>query len=462
MAQMAQVLKLWAYHCCHNSGIHVVSGLLFPFSVECPVANKCGADYRLSTQTTFWTQMLGEMDVTYADLTNAQAVQLVGLAVGCIFVIPLTKKYGRRSTYIFSTVTLAASCWWTTYMKTRVELYITSLLFGLAGAPNETVVQMSVRNLKQPDSVLPSISRRFSLTAKQITDLFFLHQRATANAVYFVAVTTGSFLTPMIAGYQASISGWRQSYFALAISLTVLSIVFIPLFEETKYTPVIENGIVDQRQQVEAHTIDLPLVTLENETPKAEAVEGCHHSDLHAVHIISDDGGLFQRPSNSWRQRIRLFTPTYEPILKTAYYPLFTICFPHVLFTAVQFSSAVCWLVVLSSMISIIFAAPPYNFDSAALSYMFAGPFIGTIFGSIYGGPLLDWAVVRFAKRNKGVFEAEMRLYLFPFQAVVTMVGLIIFGITADKASHSLRLITFISIQNLITTSRGCIGSIPA
>lgn len=85
-----------------------------------------------------------DMNVDYADLTNAQAVQLVGLSVGCIFVIPFTKKYGRRSTYIFSTAVLAGACWWAAYMKTDAELFVTSLLFGLAGAPNETVVQMTV------------------------------------------------------------------------------------------------------------------------------------------------------------------------------------------------------------------------------------------------------------------------------------------------------------------------------
>lgn len=89
--------------------------------------------------------MLAEMDVSYSDLTNAQAVQLVGLAVGCIVVIPCSQKYGRRSTYIFSTAVLAGVTWWAAYMRTNSEVMVTSVLFGLAGAPNEAVVQMTVR-----------------------------------------------------------------------------------------------------------------------------------------------------------------------------------------------------------------------------------------------------------------------------------------------------------------------------
>lgn len=87
---------------------------------------------------------------------------------------------------------------------------------------------------------------------------------------------------------------------------------------------------------------------------------------------------------------------------------------------------------------SIIFAAPPYNFDSAALGYTFAGPFIGAMFGGAYGGPLSDWAIIRLAKRNGGIYEPVMRLYLFPFQALATAWGLIMFGVTADKVGYHL------------------------
>lgn len=88
--------------------------------------------------------MLQDMDITLEDLTTAQAVQLAGLALGCVFFIPFTKKYGRRSTYIISTAMLAAGTWWSAYMKTAPELYLTNILLGLAGSTNETAVQMSV------------------------------------------------------------------------------------------------------------------------------------------------------------------------------------------------------------------------------------------------------------------------------------------------------------------------------
>lgn len=66
---------------------------------------------------------------------------------------------------------------------------------------------------------------------------------------------------------------------------------------------------------------------------------------------------------------------------------------------------------------------------------MSLGPFVGNMFGSLYGGLLGDWVVVRLAKRNKGIFEPEMRLYILLLPALLMGAGLILFGVSADKVS---------------------------
>ena len=86
-----------------------------------------------------------DLNVTISQLNNAQSANLAGLAVGCIFFIPFTVKYGRRSIYILSTAVLAGSIWWMSRMESFAELIITSIIAGLAGAINETAVQMTVR-----------------------------------------------------------------------------------------------------------------------------------------------------------------------------------------------------------------------------------------------------------------------------------------------------------------------------
>lgn len=85
-----------------------------------------------------------ELNFTLVELSNSVSINLVGLALGCVFFIPLTKKYGRRPTYMISTAILAAISFWTARLSSLAELYITNLIYGLAGATNETVVMMTV------------------------------------------------------------------------------------------------------------------------------------------------------------------------------------------------------------------------------------------------------------------------------------------------------------------------------
>lgn len=108
------------------------------------VAVTIAAFTNLSIQTIFWQQMTVDLNVSIIQLNHAQSAQLTGLAMGCIFFIPFTIKYGRRSTYIVSTAALAGVSWWTSRMSNNAELIVTSVITGLAGAVNETAVQMTV------------------------------------------------------------------------------------------------------------------------------------------------------------------------------------------------------------------------------------------------------------------------------------------------------------------------------
>ncbi|KAI1874387.1 hypothetical protein JX265_004595 [Neoarthrinium moseri] len=354
----------------------------------------------LMIQTVFWQQMVVDMPVTITDLSNAQSAQLAGLAVGCLFFIPLTVKYGRRPTYILSTAVLAATAWWSAKMTTLWELMVTSVVSGLAGAINETAVQMT------------------------IADLFFVHQRGRANGVYFVAVNFGSFLCPLAAGAQAATQGWRFSYYALSICLTILFVAFCFLYEETKYVPVNIGSV-----QVATHSIE------DDQEAKTDATSQDKLSPLNRTRSQSISSPPTYQ-THTYSQRMRLWTPTDESLWKVFILPLHVITLPHVMFTALQFASGVAWLVLLMAMTSVIFSAPPYNFDTSGVGYMTLGPFVGNVLGNIYGGPMSDWFVLRIAKRNGRLFEPEMRLHQLCVSVVFMAGGLIMFGVTSDKGLH--------------------------
>lgn len=88
--------------------------------------------------------MAVDLHVSYPQLNQAMSVNFVGLATGCVLFIPLAKKFGRRPVYIFSTAIMLATSFWTSRLDSIAELYITNLLQGLAGATNETIVEITV------------------------------------------------------------------------------------------------------------------------------------------------------------------------------------------------------------------------------------------------------------------------------------------------------------------------------
>ncbi|KIW45113.1 uncharacterized protein PV06_03527 [Exophiala oligosperma] len=355
-------------------------------------------------QPVLWPQMVEDMKMPITAFQHGQSANLAGLATGCALFVPLTIKYGRRSTYIASVAVMAAGCWWTARRTSYAEVILTSIIIGWAGAINETVVQMT------------------------IADLYFIHQRGRANAFYQLAVVAGGFLTPVAAGAQATAHGWRWCYYTLGITQTILAIVFLFGYEETKYNRV-SNGLPDLQSSVQ---LDGVKTSLDQDQDLKEGQTDVQSEPGLAVSITEAE---IPAPNTYW-QRMRFVTTTPESLWRLFIAPVSVLFLPHVLFTAIQYSSSICWLVLYSATSPIIFSAPPYLFTASGLGNLLLGPLVGTIIGSAYAGILSDRLVVWLAKRNHGVFEPEMRLHLLLPVYFAMGGGLIIFGVTAAHGLH--------------------------
>ncbi|OAA78809.1 Major facilitator superfamily domain, general substrate transporter [Akanthomyces lecanii RCEF 1005] len=351
----------------------------------------------IAMQPVFWAQMRKDIGASFQEMANSLSCALVGLAIGCLVFIPFTIKYGRRSSFVLPTAIIAITAWWAAYMKTVGELYVTALLFGLAGATSQTAIEMS------------------------INDLFYVHQRATANGVYVATIMVGNFLVPMAAGAEAVHMGWRACFKTLAASVTALVVIMVFALEETKFVRDVDVNAVDAA--ISAEGVKDDEAGIAHKAP--ETASGAIHCETQTSRV----------PKTYW-QRLRFFTTTPESLWTVAKLPFYTFWFPHVAFSSLQLAAVQTFYSVLSSSTSIIFSSPPYNFNAAQIGYMSTGLCIGAILGAVYGGYFTDRAMLWFARRNNGVFEPEMRLYLLPLPAVTMLVGLIVNGFTADKGMH--------------------------
>lgn len=264
-----------------------------------------------------------------------------------------------------------------------------------------------------------------------------MHQRGTANGLYVIAVVLGQFVCPSAVGVQAAAQDWRWTYYTTAIVCTVLTLLFVFFFEETKFIPI---SIGDLRPR--ASSQDGPTLSRESKNDSSQGEPDCEVAAPQPARL-------------SYRRRMRLITRTDEPLWSNYLVPLKMFLFPHVLFSAIQFSSGVAFLILLTSTISMVFSAPPYNFNTIGVGLMSMGPFVGNVLGSLWAGPLADWVVIRMAKRNRGIFEPEMRLYMMFLPALLMGAGLIVFGITAEKV-----ICSYYFLRSTLITVRAGIGFI--
>ena len=73
--------------------------------------------------------------------------------------------------------------------------------------------------------------------------------------------------------------------------------------------------------------------------------------------------------------------------------------------------------------------SPPYNFDSSQVGLMSIPMWLGTTLGLLVCGPVSDWSILYLAKRNNGVYEPEMRLWVMAAFIPFVPTGLCMFGI---------------------------------
>ncbi|KAI1625939.1 serine/threonine kinase 16 [Exophiala viscosa] len=345
------------------------------------------------------------LDISYDNLNNTFAANCVGLAFGCVLFIPFSIKYGRRPVYLVTTFVLFLCGIWQAALRDYPNMVAVNVFDGLAGAVADTIVQMT------------------------INDLFFLHQRGRMNAAYLTFMNIGVYLAPVVAGYSAVSQGWPWIYWWCTIFVGINFLMFVFFYEETKYVTTLVG--------ITAATSASKSVQIAGQNKESsQGVKGAESPPSELTSVPEIDSTI---PLKTYRQRLAWTTTTpgsFADFLRHFYQPFMMLTIPGVLYVALQFGAFLSWVSVVAVTESDYFSAAPYNFTTIGIGLLNLPPFIGAIISTAYSGPLSDWSIIQLAKRNGGVYEPEMRLYLTIFPALLGPAGIFLYGFSLAKDAH--------------------------
>lgn len=294
--------------------------------------------------------------------------------------IPFALKYGLRPIYVLSSAAQMAIMVWAARTYTPGDWWGVNALQCWVGSLAETMVQMTV------------------------ADVFYVHQRGLMNSIYIWASNFGSSLAPVAAGFVTAAQGWRWVWWYMTIFFGLVLVAFIFGFEESKF------------DWTKAALFGVPVPR--DAEKQAQGEVSRRDSSGTSVWV---DASI---PRKTYWQRFGLATTTPGPFMlfaRHAYQPFEILCsIPGVAYMSMVYAVQLAWSTVMSAALSTYMLEAPYGFDSTQIGLMNLAPFVGTTLGSLLCGRVSDWAILKLAKRNRGVYEPEMRLWVFvpfiPFQ----------------------------------------------
>ncbi|KAB8078749.1 major facilitator superfamily domain-containing protein [Aspergillus leporis] len=328
--------------------------------------------------TVTWGPVNKEMGFSFELLNDSYAAGCGSLCIGGVILIPFALKYGRRPVYVLSTTVQCGICVWFARMQTVTDLMLTNILSCVVGALAEVLVQMIA------------------------ADVYFVHQRGLMNSVYVWFMTVGTTLPPLAGGYIVTSQGWRWVWWWMVILMGAGLIAFTFLYKEMNEDKKASADLENMTEVAQKST----------DIPEHEATNWIDHSI----------------PERSYWQKLALWPTSpgsFASMARHSFEPfilLFTV--PAIFFISVVYGAMTAAVTVPVTTLSSYMTLPPYNFNAPQ-----------NRLAVLTCGRLSDSLVLYLAKRNQGIFEPEMRLWIAVASIQFVPAGLFMFGIGLNNGS---------------------------
>lgn len=354
--------------------------------------------------------MNSELGISWDAMNTAAGVLFIGVGAFCFLLSPSSFLYGRKIAYLICILVGLGGSIWFGFTQTTQDSVWNQLFVGASEAAAEAQVQLS------------------------LADIFFQHQVGFSISLYIMATSIGTYVGPLVSGYLADGPGWRWiAWWGAIISGGFLLLLMATLqetyFDREHYLKKQESVTVVEKDEGTTHTATVP-------EPKISYLKSIAPITL-AVNLRGT--GFKQYMQRLWLQ-CRVFL------------------FPPVLYAGLQWGAQDIFLTFYLTTMSEDWISPPYNYSDSAVGLMNVPLLIGSIIGCIYGGYFSDKFVFYWAAHyNNGVFEPEARLYMLLPTAIISPLGLFMFGIGTEK--HWPWIASYIGL-GFIGFGWGCAGDL--
>ncbi|KAF9871301.1 major facilitator superfamily transporter [Colletotrichum karsti] len=372
-----------------------------------------------------------EYGISYDVFNTGAGVLFVSIGYWTLLSSPLVHLYGRRLGYLISMLVNIGGLIW--YARiTDVNGVVWSQLFvGAAESVGEATVQLS------------------------LLDIWFEHQTGSVLGIYTFATAIGTYLGPLIGANVSSHLGWRWIGWLGTIICGVSLIVIFFGLEETEFNrdSYLTSGNdhfpgsrgahpVTEKRAEDAPQGDDAAASKETSQKRSQLVEEhtSHDVDLGRTETARTRASVsYARPKTYW-DRIRIITPApnlqgtgAKQYFHRLWHTLRVFTFPAVWYAGWQWGLQNICLTFYLTVQEDWWYGEPWNYTPAQVGNMNLPTLIGSLIGCAYGGYGSDKFMQWMIKRNKGVMEAEFRLYLMALCAVVFPTGMWLFGIGSAR-----------------------------